>query len=151
MSRAYFTRVLVVVDGSDAARRALTVALDLCQVTGSRLTVLARGTRMPRSAISVAEVQEAERRRDSELGATLDEASVFASYADVEILTDTLAGPNWRNIVNYAVAQEHDLIVIGENPGLLRGRVFASTVDRLVRHSPCPVLAVGIGPVESDD
>lgn len=151
MSQPYFRNVLVVIDGSDAARRALTTALNFCQATGARLTVLARGARMPKGATSITEVEEAERKRDQALSATLDEANVFASYAEVDIATDTLAGPHWRNIVNYAEAHRSDLIVIGRNPGLLSGRVFRSTADRLAQYAPCPVMAIGTTARDRED
>ena len=150
MSERHFANVLVVIDGSDAARRALTSALDLCQATDARLTVLARGQRMPKAATSIAEVEDAKRRRDQSLAASLDEANVFASYADVDIVTDSLGGPSWRNIVNYAAAHENDLIVMGYKPGLLSGRVLRSTVDSVVQHSSCPVMVIG-GTVGTDE
>lgn len=143
MSQRYFTNLVVVIDGSDAARRALTSAMALCRAADARLTVLARGQRMPKATASIAEVEDAKRRRNQALAASLDEANVFASYADIDIFTDTFAGPNWRNIVNYAVAHHNDLIVIGYKPGLLSGRVFRSTVDSVAHHSPCPVMVIG--------
>lgn len=143
MSENTFTRVLVVIDGSDAARRALEAALRLCRETGASLVVLARGEHMPKYGALIAEVEDAKRARDKVLAMTLDEASVFASYSDLAIVTYTSPDSSWHRIVDYAVKNESDLIVIGYRPSLLGEWRFGSTIGRLVKRAPCPVLVVG--------
>jgi nucleotide-binding universal stress UspA family protein len=52
-------------------------------------------------------------------------------------------GQPYEELVAYAVAQNIDMIVLGvRGYGLVKSLLMGSTTDRVVRRSPCPVLAV---------
>jgi nucleotide-binding universal stress UspA family protein len=54
-----------------------------------------------------------------------------------------LRGQPYEELVAYAVAQSMDMIVLGvRGYGLVKSLLMGSTTDRVVRRSPCPVLAV---------
>ena len=56
-----FTRILVGLDGSEAAQRALERALDLAALYGAELLVVSVEEKLPAYAATVGEVQEEER------------------------------------------------------------------------------------------
>ena len=54
-----------------------------------------------------------------------------------------LRGQSYEELVAYAVTQSMDMIVLGvRGYGLVKSLLMGSTTDRVVRRSPCPVLAV---------
>lgn len=53
------------------------------------------------------------------------------------------SGRPYEELVNYSESNEIDLIVLGiRGHGLVKTLFLGSTTDRVVRHSPCPVLSV---------
>jgi nucleotide-binding universal stress UspA family protein len=57
--------------------------------------------------------------------------------------TALLEGPPYQELIDYADRQSMDLIVMGmRGHGLVRTLLLGSTTDRVVRHTPCPVLVV---------
>lgn len=57
--------------------------------------------------------------------------------------TSLLDGHPYEEIVNYAEAQNIDMIVLGtRGHGLVKSMLVGSTTDRVVRRAPCPVLSV---------
>ena len=61
--------------------------------------------------------------------------------------TILLEGPPYTELVNYADRNEIDMIVMGlRGHGLVKTLLLGSTTDRVIRHTPCPVLAVSNQP-----
>ena len=57
--------------------------------------------------------------------------------------TDVLTGEPYKELVKYAKEQEMDMIVLGIRGHTLWEKLLVgSTTDRVIRHAPCPVLAV---------
>jgi nucleotide-binding universal stress UspA family protein len=57
--------------------------------------------------------------------------------------TALLEGPPYQELIDYADRQSMDMIVMGmRGHGLVRTLLLGSTTDRVVRHTPCPVLVV---------
>lgn len=57
--------------------------------------------------------------------------------------TSLLDGEPYKELINYARDQEIDIIVLGIRGHTLWEKLLVgSTTDRVIRHSPCPVLAV---------
>jgi len=57
--------------------------------------------------------------------------------------TALLEGPPYQELIEYADRQSMDMIVMGmRGHGLVRTLLLGSTTDRVVRHTPCPVLVV---------
>ena len=74
MSPYDFSRVLVAVDGSDGANKALDCALSICESVNAELTVLAVEGKLPAYAGSIGEVDEVKREKDTYFSRVLDEA-----------------------------------------------------------------------------
>lgn len=137
-----FGRILVAIDGSEHARRALTVAVDLAQKYGATLC-----------AVSVAHIPEFSDLRDEVNGAledatkffnrALEEAKRFAQEEGVEIETSVIPGHPADALVRFAEARGCDLIVMGAR-GLstIQRYLMGSVSEATVRHAHCPVLVV---------
>jgi general secretion pathway protein E len=62
----------------------------------------------------------------------------------VSVVRDVRAGKPWAEVVGYARAQGIDLIVMGTHGRTgLAHVVIGSVTEQVIRHAPCPVLAVG--------
>lgn len=142
MSPYNFTSVLVPVDGSDGANKALDCALSLCAAVRAQLTALAVEGRLPAYAASLGEVDEVKREKDLFFETVLDRARTEAEDRGVDMRTDLLAGHAAEVITHYARAHGHDLIVIGHRGHFLGDYLLGSTADRVAHHAHCPVMVV---------
>lgn len=142
MSPFDFSRVLVAVDGSEGAQKALDCALSICSAVGAELTALAVEGRLPAYAGSLGEVDEVKREKDEFFSRVLDEARLRAAERDVPVSTDLVPGHAAEVITHYARAHGHDLIVIGHRGHFLGDYLLGSTADRVAHHAHCPVMVV---------
>jgi nucleotide-binding universal stress UspA family protein len=142
MTPYHFTNVLVAVDGSDGARKALDCALSLCVSIGAPLTALAVEGRLPAYAGSLGEVDEVKREKDEYFTRVLDDTRAAAQRRGVEIRTELVAGHAAEVITHYAKAHSHDLIVVGHRGHFLGDYLLGSTADRVAHHAHCPVMVV---------
>ena len=142
MSGFAFQSVLVAVDGSDGATRALACAVSLCERLGGRLTVLAVEGKLPAYAASLGEVDDVKRQRDEFFSGVLRDAHDAASRHGVRVHTDLVPGHAAEVISHYARAHGHDLIVIGHRGHFLGDYLLGSTADRVAHHAHCPVMVV---------
>lgn len=136
-------RILVAVDGSDPARRALRLAIDLARRYEARLTVLhviAPVFVPPDLPVSVDTLQEAQRLHGQRItDAAVEEARVGGAKAD-GLCT---SGPPSDVIVQTADSPDVGLVVVGSRGlGGVRRMVLGSVSDRVARLSPRPVLVV---------
>jgi nucleotide-binding universal stress UspA family protein len=137
-----FDNVLVAIDGSEGADRALDCALSLVSRLGGRLTALAVEGKLPAYAASVGEVEEVKREKDGFFGNLLDEAKRQAQERGVDLSTDLVPGHAAEVIARYAKTHGHDLIVIGHRGHFLGDYLLGSTADRVTHHAQCPVMVV---------
>jgi nucleotide-binding universal stress UspA family protein len=137
-----FRRVLVAVDGSEGAHKALDCALSICESVGAQLTVLAVEGRLPVYAGSVGEVDEVKREKDAFFARVLDDARGQAQARGVDAAADLLPGHAAEVITHYARAHGHDLIVVGHRGHFLGDYLLGSTADRVAHHAHCPVMVV---------
>ena len=140
-------RILVPVDGSDASRRALFLAVKLARLAGARLTLLEVIEDFgPLPGYYEAPPPGVDR------VAWVAEQRLEALHPDLE-----LDGIDWDRRVESgdpadricAVAEEgaYDLIVVGSHGRSALGRFLVGSVsDRVVHHAPCSVTVVR-GPV----
>ncbi|MEA2276063.1 MAG: hypothetical protein QOI62_20 [Solirubrobacteraceae bacterium] len=142
MSPYEFNNVLVPVDGSDGAAKALDCALSLCSALDARLTALAVEGKLPAYAASLGEVDEVKREKDEFFTAVLTRAQEAARERGVAIRTELVPGHAAEVITHYAAAHGHDLIVIGHRGHFLGDVLLGSTADRVAHHAPCPVMVV---------
>jgi nucleotide-binding universal stress UspA family protein len=138
-----FHRILVGVDGSDAARHALERALDLAVLTGASVHALSVEESLPAYAATVGEVQEEERFKDRYFRRVRHDAVELAAARKVAFSYEIAAGHPSQRLISVAKAGGFDLIVIGTTGhSRLHALFLGSTADRVVEHAPCAVLVV---------
>jgi nucleotide-binding universal stress UspA family protein len=141
-----FDNVLVAIDGSDGAQRALDCAISLSECLGGRLTGLVVEGRLPAYAATAGEVEEVKREKDNFFQRVLEDARRQAAERGVELETDLVPGHAAEMITHYARAHGHDLIVIGHRGHFLGDYLLGSTADRVAHHAHCPVIVVRYTP-----
>jgi nucleotide-binding universal stress UspA family protein len=146
-----FHRVLVAVDGSPHAQRALEEAADLARVSGASLTMIAV---VPNSSVWVLGgmgwgayvpedvVRELDEQQTREYEAMLDGA--LESIADSVQPEKVLAhGRPVQGILDQVRAGDHDLVVMGSRGrGEVKGLLLGSVSHSVLQLSPAPVLIV---------
>jgi nucleotide-binding universal stress UspA family protein len=142
MSPYEFTNVLVALDGSAGAAKALDCALSICSAVDARLTALAVEGKLPAYAASLGEVDEVKREKDEYFRGVLADATEQARARGIEINTDLVPGHAAEVITHYARAHGHDLVVIGHRGHFLGDYVLGSTADRVAHRAHCPVMVV---------
>jgi nucleotide-binding universal stress UspA family protein len=142
-----FHRILVAVDSSPHAQRALAEAVDLAQAGHAKLTVMmvisepsawvmSGSLGIPISRVALRE------QTDRACEAVLD-AAVEAVPDDLPVTRMLKRGPVGPAIVDEARAGDHDLVVMGSRGrGGLRSLVLGSVSRHVLQASPVPVLIV---------
>ncbi len=140
-----FHDILVCVDGSPHAERALTEAIDLADAEGSRLTILTAIPRPPGWACTpatAANVESLAAELADEAARTLAHAvdRVPASIPVTKILTHK---PIREGLLERIQGGRHDLVVVGSRGrGALSAQFLGSVSHYALNHSPVPVLIV---------
>ena len=138
-----FSNILVALDGSDQARKAVNVAIDLAEKYGAHITFLT----VIQIAFTEAGLPARPASKDLDLAErVLDEAIIIARDKGLRDRAFDIVleeGSPAHQIVNYAKHNESDLIVMG-NRGLghLRGLLLGSVSSKVSRLAACTVLAV---------
>jgi nucleotide-binding universal stress UspA family protein len=118
-----FRNILVAIDGSETANRALEAAAELAEALNSRLTIISVAPEVPsfayRSGIDVGALEEEAR---SETDKILRE-SVAAIPQELPVTSVLKHGHAGERIVEQIDRGEHDLLVMGSRG---RGRVATS-------------------------
>jgi universal stress protein A len=134
-------RVLVPVDFSKHSRKALGYALGLAAQFGAEVTLvhIVEQTAYPGDWIyplTASDFSENRPKLLEELKALTKNSGVTASHI-------VRLGRAWKDIVEIARERKSDLIIIGTHGYTgLRHTLMGSVAEKVVRHSPCPVLAV---------
>jgi nucleotide-binding universal stress UspA family protein len=142
-----YKRILVGFDDSDVSRKALTEALGLAKESGATVRVVHAVDVMLLSTGEVYMDLEAYRRERVAAGQEiLQRASAMASAAGVQVETALVEveGTQFSNaIIAEARRCDAELIVLGTHGrGALAHLLMGSVAERVVRHSPVPVLLV---------
>jgi nucleotide-binding universal stress UspA family protein len=142
MTPDQFNNVLVAIDGSEGAERALDCAISLIERLGGKLTALVVEGKLPAYAATAGEVDEVKKEKDAFFQRVLEGAQALAKDHGVELETDLVPGHAAEVITHYAKAHGHDLIVIGHRGHFLGDYLLGSTADRVSHHAHCPVIVV---------
>jgi nucleotide-binding universal stress UspA family protein len=138
-----YRRILVALDGSEASRRALRVALELARALGANLHAIGVEEHLPHYAATLGEVQEAKAEANAFFEEVMAGARALAAEYGVPLTTEVRAGNAAQQIINLARQGGFDLIVLGAHGhSLLEHFLLGSTTDRVVDHAPCSVLVV---------
>ena len=140
-----FRNILVAVDGSPHADRALDEAIDIARGSRARLTIIT-GAAEPRTASMIAMASGAA----AALGPALMQHServlrlaVERVPDDVPVTTVLTEEPIRPAIVKRIEQGGHDLVVMGSRGrGAVRSAVLGSVSHFVLHHSPVPVLVV---------
>lgn len=135
--------ILVPIDFTDKADRALDMACALARVTRCGITLL-HVIELPYSTEIRKEKlrNELEKSAKSGMKSSLKRAKSHLARLKVPIKTEIVVGNPVHLIVETASAGKHDLICIGNRISSgLRRLVFDSTTSGVIDLAPCPVLA----------
>src|SRR6185437_7159347 len=140
-----FHNILVAVDGSEHADRALTEAIDMARAANARLTIIT-AVGEPRSGAMMTFASGAV----ASLGpAMLREADKILRTAadrvpdDISVTTILTEQPIRTAILKRIEDGHHDLVVMGSRGrGTVRSAVLGSVSHHVLHHSPVPVLIV---------
>jgi len=142
-----FSRILVAVDGSPFAERALAQAVDLSRKYGARLlivhVVLRRFYAVTPSEAGVLATTVFVKEMESEGKKIITKSEEVVKAAGVTYESKLVQGVPADEIVRIAQAEKVDLIVIGSR-GLTEVRAFllGSVSDKVTHHAKCPILIV---------
>jgi nucleotide-binding universal stress UspA family protein len=137
-----FEKILVAIDGSDAADHAFATALELASLMQAKLTALAIEGPLPAYAATIGEVDEVKREKDEFFTGLAERARLEAHDAGIEIEIDIRPGHPSELITRVASDGGYDLVVIGHRGHFVRDHLLGSTADRVSEHAPCPVMIV---------
>jgi nucleotide-binding universal stress UspA family protein len=142
-----FSRILVAVDGSPFAERALAQAVDLSKKYDAQLlvvhVVLRRFYAVTPSEAGVLATTVFVKEMESEGKKIISKSEEFVKASGVAYKCKLLQGVPADEIVRLAQAEKVDLIVLGSR-GLTEVRAFllGSVSDKVTHHAKCPVLIV---------
>lgn len=137
-----FRRILVALDSSAAARKALDIAIDLARGTGAKLWGLSV-IPIPEFGGTVGEVTEVKEEGEKHFGPVLQQARDEAERQGVELEAKILYGHPAETIVSFATKGNFDLIVIGyKGSSGVKRFLLGGTSDKVSHYSPCSVLLV---------
>ena len=142
-----FHRILVAIDGSEHAHRALLEAADLAELSNARLTVmtvcqkpsglLVGGPVVP--PVDLHGLDEALEREHQQLL----EGSLEEIPQDVSVVKILAHGSPASAILEQARSGEHDLIVLGSRGrGGMTALLLGSVSHQVMQRSPIPVLVI---------
>jgi nucleotide-binding universal stress UspA family protein len=140
-----FETIVVALDGSECANRALDVAVGLAANEGAKLRIcsvvdpiVVAGTAPPSPAadLALAEMEREARR-------LVKDAVAAAKAAGVEASGDMRLGVPYEEILRYAKAAGGDAIVVGTHGRTGVRRFFMGSVaESVLREARCPVIVV---------
>ncbi len=138
-----YHRILVPIDGSPGASKALRKAILLARDHDAEIAALSVEERPPRYAATVGEVEAEKQRQDAYFAWVQGEAVALAREQSVALKTEIVVGHAAESIVRYAREEAFDLIVIGQSGHSgVWGTLLGSTTDRVVEQAHCDVLVV---------
>jgi nucleotide-binding universal stress UspA family protein len=138
-----FRDILVALDSSPTAQRALEEATELAQALNSRLTIISVIPPIPgfayRAGIDVGALeQEAEKESDKQL-----REAVADLPKDLPVITVLKHGHPGEEIVKQVKAGDHDLVVMGSRGlGRVTANLFGSVGGYVHFHSHVPMLVI---------
>ncbi|TLY26636.1 MAG: universal stress protein [Nitrospirae bacterium] len=138
-----FRKILVANDGSDGAKKAVHVAIDLAKRYEAELHEISVEEHLPHYAATVGEVVEAKQEAAEYFRQVIREAEQAAVAHGVRLTSHVVPGHEVETIVTFAKNYGVDLLVIDfMGHSKIFGRIWGSTSQNLTKLSPCTVLVV---------
>jgi nucleotide-binding universal stress UspA family protein len=144
-----FHNILVSYDGSPHAERALEEAIELAQLSHSRLTILTAITRCPAwaySGPSVAAAATLSTELENE-AANVQRRAIERVPNDLPVTKILTHEPIVKALMKQIKEGRHDLVVMGSRGfGPVRGTLLGSVSQHVLSHSDVPVLIMHADP-----
>ena len=144
-----FHNILVAVDGSPHANRALGEAIDIARGSNARLTIIT-AVAEPKTGMTMALAAGAAASLGPSLLTEADRVVRAAADRvpdDISVTTILTEDPIRSAILKRVRAGHHDLVVMGSRGrGAVRSAVLGSVSHHVLHHSPVPVLIVHADP-----
>jgi nucleotide-binding universal stress UspA family protein/CBS domain-containing protein len=138
-----FNRILVAYDGSEGARAALALGIDLAKSLEAELYSVSVEEHLPRYAASISEVEGAKEQIDEHFKALTKEARDTAALAEVELEPLVRQGHEVAEILGAAREGKFGLLIFGAHGhSRVFQRVVGSTSLSVARRAPCSVIVV---------
>ncbi len=138
-----FKKILIAYDGSEGAKHALRVAIDLAKKYNAELHSISVEEGVPHYAATIGEIEEFRKEANEFFKKINDEAIEEARKEGVELHTKVQAGHEVETIVHYAKEGKFDLLVIGfMGHSKIFGRIWGSTSQNIAKLAPCSVVVV---------
>lgn len=138
-----FKKILIAYDGSEGAKHALRVAIDLAKKYNAELHSISVEEGVPHYAATIGEVEEFRKEANEFFKKINDEAIEEARKEGIELHTKVQAGHEVETIVNYAKDGKFDLLIIGfMGYSKIFGRIWGSTSQNIAKLAPCTVVVV---------
>jgi nucleotide-binding universal stress UspA family protein len=139
-----FQRIMLAWDGSDLARAAFDVAIDLARRYGGELVAVSVAYTPSHAETRSDRAESAEAARRYLIG-TFQEIADRAHRAGVDVEHQVIEGENpARALLDHAHEHGFDLIICGHHHTRRAGRLLLHDIaGDLVREAPMPVLVVG--------
>jgi universal stress protein A len=137
--------ILVPIDFSEPSKRALEYALPLAEKLGATLTLIhvIEPRVYPEDLMVGTEMEEVDARLKRSGQAMLDSLRREKIEVSINSISIVTVGKPWQQIIATAKAVAADMIIIATHGYTGLKHVFlGSTAERVVRHTPCPVLTV---------
>ena len=137
-----FKKILLAYDGSENAKKALSVGISLSKKYEAQLSALSV-VHLPDYGATVGEIEEAKNEGKDYYEKLLDEADKKARQEGIELEKKVLFGHPADTIINYAASQNIDLIIIGpRGMSNIQKFLLGSVSSKVVHYSPCKVMLI---------
>jgi nucleotide-binding universal stress UspA family protein len=138
-----FHQILIAHDGSDNARKAFDVAVQLAARLGAHLRMICVEEEIPRHAEVIDELREGKDRADSYFGQLAEHCRTRAAMHSVDIETVIVPGHAVRVIGDFVQQNSIDLLVIGfTGHSRIYEHIWGGTAHNLTSTVRCNVLVV---------
>ncbi len=136
-------QILIAHDGSDGARKAFDLAVELAVRVGARLRMICVEEEIPRHAEVIDELREEQDRADSYFGQLAAHCRTRAAMHSVDLATVIVPGHAVRVIGDFVRENAIDLLVIGfTGHSRIYEHIWGGTAHNLTSTVRCNVLVV---------
>lgn len=137
------SKILVAHDGSDGARRALMVAIELAHRFEAGLHTISVEEGLPHYAATIDEVDAVKEQENHYFASVARDAKAAAAERGVDLHAHTMPGHEVETIIRFCQQGSFDLLVVGfMGHSRIFERIWGSTSQNLTRLAPCSVLVV---------
>jgi nucleotide-binding universal stress UspA family protein len=137
-----YKTLVVGIDGSPTAERAMARAIELTRMSGGRLHVITASGRGPARVAPGTGSAAPSTRPDFQADVALDAALARLGGGDIEVEQHVTTGDPAAEIIALAERTGADVIVLGSKGMRGAGRVLGSVPNTVSHRAPCDVLIV---------